>query len=80
MLNEELLKETIDFNEFTLELRDLCRIYGKVLVQMRNGDWINVIFREKLEEPMGFRTEKFTHIWMLNGKSITSRDLDLINF
>jgi hypothetical protein len=80
MLNHELLKTEIGFNKFTRKIKELCAKDYLTIVRMRNGNWIEVIYQSDMGEDDNnvFRTKNYSHIWELNGKSITSSDFDLI--
>jgi hypothetical protein len=76
------------FNDFTKELKAKCQKSGETLVRMRNGAYVPVSFRlDEDGEPgsITFYNEETplgdcSFVWEADGKSITSRNFDLIEF
>lgn len=85
MKNTHLLSGRDTLNSFTRALKSAIELSGPVMVRLRNGVFLPVTFKvedEEVGESAGFihRGESRFHIWDLNGASVHSRELDLIEF
>lgn len=85
MKNTHLLSRRDALNSFTRALRSTIEQSGPVMARLRNGVFLPVSFRagnEEAGELASFihRGEARWHLWDLNGASVHSRELDLIEF
>lgn len=90
MKNDALLIFGAFLNPFTRKLREAlnAKFNSPVPVKMRNGDWCEVIYLfedeeghpfERMHVPDGaFTSVDRMRYWHANGRSLTSRDFDLI--
>lgn len=84
----KLVNEAMDnrweapLNLFTTTVKERFLAEGPVMVQMRNGSYEKVRYREADEvqdTSEMFENEAGTKIWRLNGASITSSDFDMMS-
>lgn len=84
MKNKALINPGRRLNKFTKAVKMECLEEGSAIVGLRNGVWVKVFFCKKDEKNGNedqFISENYDYgIWDLSGKSITSRDLDMIKF
>lgn len=85
MKNTHLLSGRDTLNSFTRALRSTIEQSGPVMARLRNGVFLPVTFKvgdETLGESTGFihREDARWYLWDLNGASIHSKELDLIEF
>jgi len=83
MKNWNLIRSKQTFNEFTTALRHNIERDGPVLVELRDGTKVvvqNGTPEELLENQIAFRTRDFRRIWNADGSSVTSENLDIIEF
>lgn len=85
MKNTHLLSRRDTLNSFTSALKSAIEQSGPVMARLRNGVFLPVSFRigdEEVGESAGFihRGDARYYLWDLNGASIHSSELDLIEF
>lgn len=85
MKNTHLLSRRDALNSFTRALKNAIELSGPVMARLRNGASFPVSFRvgnEEVGESAGFihRGDARWYLWDLNGASIHSKELDLIEF
>lgn len=85
MKNTHLLSGRDVLNSFTRALKSAIEQSGPVMARLRNGVFLPVSFRigdEEVGESAGFihRGDARWYLWDLNGASIHSSELDLIEF
>lgn len=81
-LENPLLKYQKDIlNDFTLQIKNECMSKGSCLCELRNGDIVRVIYKERLHDEEDvldfFVTQDYSFLWKLNGESVTNAVYDI---
>lgn len=82
MINTAMLASRDGLNEFTQYLKEQCETTDMVIVRLRDGSTVGVMFVPEDEEQFvraGFVSNNWTMCWNLDGSSVTSREYDIIS-
>ena len=83
MKNTTVLATKQDFNDFTLALKARCEAEGEVMVGLRDGTFVNVVFRPANEKDFtedSFHSPNHGSYWEPSGHSGTSSRFDIVEF
>lgn len=80
MKNHALLKSKYDLNRFTKELKKQIYIQDKIMVRLRNDNYVFVFHKTNAEDEDIFFSKNWEYCWNADGSSITSKDYDIIEF
>jgi hypothetical protein len=83
MKNTIVLATKRDFNDFTLALKARCEAEGEVMVGLRDGTFVKVLFRPASEKDFtedAFHSLNHGSYWEPSGHSVTSSRFDIVEF